>query len=82
VVRLFLFDPVAHLGRGLVGEGEGQDLVCWYSLVCQMEVFFCYDSRFAGTWAGEDELEAVGCDGGLLGGIKGAFRSWIGGGDV
>jgi len=47
-----------------------------------MEVFFCYDSRFAGTWAGKDEREAGAGDSGLLGGIKGAFRSWIGGGDV
>ena len=67
----FLFDAVDHPGCGLVGEGECQGLVWRDALVYKMQDFFCYYPRFAGAGAGEDELDAVGCDGALLGGGEG-----------
>ena len=36
-----------------------------------MQDFFCDYSRFAGAGAGEDELDAAGCYGALLGGGEG-----------
>ena len=36
-----------------------------------MQDFFGYDPRFAGTGTGEDELDAAGCHGALLGGGEG-----------
>ena len=41
------------------------------AVVYEMEDFFGYDSRFAGTGAGEDELEAAGFYCGFLGGVEG-----------
>ena len=66
-----LFDSLAHLGGGFFGEGEGQDLFRGGAVVYEMEDFFCYDSRFAGTGASEDELEAAGFYCGFLGGVEG-----------
>jgi len=46
-----------------------------------MEDFFGYDSRFAGTGAGEDELEAGGFYCGFPGGLRGIqIVDWCGGG--
>ena len=41
---------------GFVGEGEGEDVLRFYSLLDEVEDLFGDDSRFTGTGAGEDEL--------------------------
>jgi len=67
-VRPRLLDPVAHLRCSFLGEGEGQYLSRLYSLVEEVEDLLGDYPGFAGTGAGEDELEAAGGDGfGLLG---------------
>jgi hypothetical protein len=48
-------------------------LLCRGALVYEMEDFFGYDSRFAGTGAGEDELEAAGFYRGFPGGLRGIY---------
>jgi len=70
-VGSYVFSSLAHLCGGFVGEGEGQDVFRFYALVCQVQDFFCYYSCFAGTGAGEDELEAGGFHCGFLGGVEG-----------
>jgi len=71
-VGALCFDAVAHLGCGFVGEGECQDVFRFCSLVYQVQDFFCYHSCFAGTGAGEVELEAfAGVDGFGLRGVEG-----------
>ena len=45
-----------------------------------MEDFFGDYSRFAGTGAGEDELEACAGDGGCLGGVEGHSDRRLAGG--
>ena len=77
----FLFDPVAHLGCGLVGEGEGQDMVWRDALVNEMEDLLRDDSCFAGAGAGEDELEAAGFYCGFLGGVEGHVVREVGAGE-
>jgi len=75
-----LFDSVAHLGGGFFGERKCQDLLWFYFVVYEMKDFFCYDSRFAGTGAGEDELEAANNYRGFLGGIEGHSDRRLAGG--
>jgi len=70
-VGALLPDTVAQPRGGLFGEGEGQDLSRGYALVEEPEYFFGYDPGFAGTRAGEDELEAAGGNGFFLGGVEG-----------
>ena len=71
-VGAYVFYSPAHLCGGFVGEGEGQDVFRFYALVCQVQDFFCYYSCFAGTGAGEDEMEAfAGVDGFGLRGVEG-----------
>jgi hypothetical protein len=44
-VRSLLFDSLTHLGGGLVGEVEGEDLSCGYSLIDEPEYFLSVMTR-------------------------------------
>ena len=70
-VRAVLLAPVAHLCCSLVGEGEGEDVFRFYAGLYEVYYFLGDDSCFAGTGAGEDELDAGAGDGFGPGGVEG-----------
>ena len=53
-----LIQSFKYLVSGFVGEGEGEDIFWFYSLLDTVEDLCCYYSCFTGSGTGEDQLYA------------------------
>ena len=43
----FLFEPICHLGRSFVREGECEDVLGFYAAFYEVQDLLCHDARLA-----------------------------------